>query len=234
MTRRLAVVPARGGSKRIPNKNIRPFCDRPMIAYVLDAAGRSGLFDEIHVSTDSDEIRAAVQALGVPVPFLRPAELADDATPIMPVLRYVLDAYAQRGRAFDQVWCLMACAPLITPDDLREAATLFDGNGGVAPVLAVAEYPAPVEWAFTRDADGRLAPVQPGMFAASSQELGRKVYDAGAFAVFPAARVGAAEGAGSDAGFVGHVLPRARAVDIDDEADWRLAEALYRAAHPTA
>ncbi len=224
--RRIAVVPARGGSKRIPNKNIRSFCGVPMIGHILSAARDSGLFEVIHVSTDSEEIKSTAENLGFPVDFMRPRELADDMTPIMPVLKHAADTYAERGRAFDQVWLLMACAPLTRADDLKNAAALFEKGGSREPVLAVSEFPVPIEWAFSRDEAGRLAPVQEGMFAIRSQDLKKKYFDAGSFAVFPAERVLSSAGAGSDSGFIGYVLPKGRAIDIDDEDDWRLAEAL--------
>lgn len=228
MTRRLAIIPARGGSKRIPNKNIRDFCGKPMIAHILQVARASGQFDVIHVSTESEEIRETVEALGFGVDFKRPDELADDHTPIMPVLKYVTDTYAARGKLFDQAWLLMACAPLIDTRDLQEAAALFDRAGGCDPLLAVSEYPAPIEWAFKRSPDGRLDPVQAGMFAMRSQDLEKKYYDAGSFAVFPSATVRASTGAGSDAGFIGYILPKGKAIDIDDEEDWVMAEAMFR------
>lgn len=227
MTRRLAVVPARAGSKRILNKNVRAFCGRPIIAYVLEAALGSGLFDVIHVSTDSADHRAVVEGLGFDVPFLRPVALADDHTPIMPVLKHVVDEYARRGVVFDEVWLLMACAPLVEAEDLLTAATVFETATEHDALLAVAEYPAPVEWAFTRSVNHRLSPVSPGLFATRSQDLGKKYYDAGAFAAFPTARVTGSQGAGSDAGYLAYVLPGDRVVDIDDEPQWRLAEAMY-------
>src|SRR5437764_11044543 len=112
MVSRLAIVPARGGSKRVSDKNVRDFCGRPMIAHILGAARKSGLFDAIHVSTDSARIAGIVGDLGFATQFLRPSELADDFTPLMPVLRYVTDKFAKSGRHFDEVWLLMACAPL--------------------------------------------------------------------------------------------------------------------------
>jgi pseudaminic acid cytidylyltransferase len=226
--KRLAVIPARGGSKRIANKNIRDFCGKPMLAHALEAARASGLFDTIHVSTDSEAIAAVAARCGNPVDFMRPPALADDHTPIMPVLKYAAEEYQRRGRTFDQVWLLMACVPLIEARDLVAAEQLFRDAGGGQPLLAVAEYSVPIEWAFRREADGRLIPVQPGMFAVRSQDIEKKYFDAGAFAVFPAATVLAAEGAGSDAGFVGYPLPKGMAVDIDDEEDWALAEAIFR------
>ena len=226
--KRLAVIPARGGSKRIPNKNVRDFCGRPMIAHSLAAARDSGLFDVVHVSTDSDAIATVAADCGFPVDFMRPGDLADDHTPIMPVLKYAVSEYRNLGKTFDEVWLLMACAPLTSAADLAAAAGLFASAGGETPLLAVSEYPAPVEWAFRRRGDGRLAPVQSGMFAVRSQDLEKGYFDAGSFAAFPNARVLASEGAGSDAGFIGYVLPKGTAVDIDDERDWMLAEAIYR------
>lgn len=231
MTGRIAIIPARGGSKRIPNKNIRNFCGKPMIAHILGAARESSLFDVIHVSTESTDIREVVEALGFRVEFMRPGELADDHTPIMPVLKYVADTYAANGHIFDQVWMLMACAPLIEAHDLQQAAALFDCTVTRDPLLAVAEYPVPIEWAFSRSEDGKLTPVQAGMFAVRSQDLGKKYFDAGAFAVFPIATVRASQGSGSDSGFIGYVLPKGKAIDIDDQADWALAEAMYRIMH---
>jgi len=228
MTRRLAIIPARGGSKRIPNKNIRDFCGQPMITHILQAAQESELFEVIHVSTESLLICEAVENFGLGIEFMRPVELADDHTPIMPVLKYVTETYASRGQLFDQVWLLMACAPLVEAIDLQQAAQLFDQTDGTNPVLAISEYPVPIEWAFSCASDGKLIAVQPGMFAVRSQDLAKKYFDAGVFTAFPAATVQASEGAGSDDSFIGHILPKSKAIDIDDEADWVLAEAMYR------
>ena len=227
--KRLAIIPARGGSKRIPNKNIRDFSGQPMITHVLSAARASGLFATMHVSTESDSIRDVVTQFGFPPDFPRPVELADDYTPIMPVLRHAVKEYINRGVYFDEVWLLMACAPLIKAEDLCGAATLFQQAGSAQPLLAVSEYPAPIEWAFSRRKNGVLTPVHAGMFAVRSQDLEKRYFDAGSFAVFPAVRVIESEGAGSDIDFIGYVLPKGTAIDIDDEEDWQLAEAVHRA-----
>ena len=232
MARRIAIIPARGGSKRIPNKNIRNFFGKPIIAHILEAAEQSRLFDVIHVSTDSLEIRRVVEGLGLKVDFIRPKRLADDHTPIMPVLKFVTESYASQGQQFDQVWMLMACAPLVEAFDLQQAALLFEAAGNKSPVLSICEYPAPIEWAFNRSPDGKLFPLNPGMKALRSQDLEKKYFDAGAFAVFPAQAVVESEGAGSFKGFIGYAIPKENAVDIDDEADWAFAELLYRSRIP--
>ena len=143
--RRLAIIPARGGSKRIPNKNIKSFYGKPMIYYSLNAAKLSGLFDKIHVSTDSDEIAKVVTKLGFEIDFLRDASLADDQTPIMPVLKWVLEKYESQNIIFDEVALIMACAPLIDFKDLQEASKLMKINKSLNPVMAISSYSVPIE-----------------------------------------------------------------------------------------
>lgn len=227
MTSRIAIIPARGGSKRIPNKNIKVFCGKPMIAYSLAAAKESGLFDVIHVSTEDTAIAEIIKGLGFQIDFMRPSELADDATGIMPVLKCVLEKYQTLGQDFDQVCMLMATAPLIDADDLRSASALHDQFDGYRAVLSVVPYLAPVEWAFNLDQDGTLIPEYPGMFSATSQELTQKYHDAGAFAFFSTQRVLESEGSGKDTDFAAYILPKYKAVDIDDMDDWETAEILH-------
>lgn len=227
--KRLAVIPARGGSKRIPKKNIRDFCGQPMITYVLAAARDSGLFEKVHVSTESESIWNVAAQHGYRPDFARPIELADDHTPIMPVLRYVTEQYERQGQRFDEIWLLMACAPFIQPSDLSKAASLFGLHAQQKPVLAVTEYPAPIEWAFKKSTSNRLIPLQPGSFSIRSQDLEKHYYDTGSFCVFPPSRVLGSSGAGSDDGFVGYVMPKFSCIDIDDEEDWVLAESMFRA-----
>ena len=225
--KRIAIIPARGGSKRIPNKNIRNFCGRPMISHIIGEALASGLFDEIHVSTDSQEIVEVVGGLGLKVAFMRPPQLADDHTPIMPVLRYVLEEYQGRGVSFDTVAMLMACAPMITAEDLRGGSTLYDSLQGERAVLGVAEYPCPIEWAFRREPSGVLVPMQPGMFSVRSQDLAPAYYDAGQFCFMPIQRVLGTIGPGSDEGFLGYPIQRHQAIDIDTMEDWKFAEIIF-------
>ena len=233
MARRIAIIPARGGSKRIPNKNIRDFCGKPMISYALETARDSALFDCIHVSTDSKKIAEATLKEGFDVDFMRTAELSDDHTPIMPVLKYVLEQYIDRGKYFDEVVLIMACAPLIDANDLISASKVMNQYNGTKQVLAIAPFPVPVEWAFKFNDDGSLVPEQPGMFSVRSQDLGVKYYDAGIFCFMPVEHILSTDGAGSDDAYVGYKLPKSKAVDIDDQDDWLFAEALYRGTHAT-
>ena len=126
--KRLVVVPARGGSKRIPNKNIKDFCGKPIIYYSLKAASNSKLFSKIHISTDSKEIFDTAKIMGFEPDFMRPKSLSEDDTPLMPVMRFVADEYRKIGEIFDEVWLLMSCAPLINSSHLVEASKKFHKN----------------------------------------------------------------------------------------------------------
>ena len=222
----LAVIPARGGSKRIPQKNIRPFCGRPMISYPLEAVRQSGLFDVIHVSTEDAAIRDTVSKLGFPPDFPRPAQLADDHVGILPVLAHVVKTYAERGRRFSGVCLIYACAPLLQAADIAAGVRLFNDHGGKKLVLAVASYPAPVEWAFRIAKDGLLVADNAASHAIRSQDIPHAYYDSGMLAVFP---IGDFQ-PGADLTkrlTVPLILPRSHVVDVDTPEDWELAETLY-------
>ncbi len=223
---RLAVIPARGGSKRIPKKNIIPFCGKPMIAYALEAASDSGIFDKIHVSTDSQEIAEVVDKLGFPVDFLRDASLADDYTGLVPVLRWVAGEYQRRGANYEYICCIMPNAPLLKSSDLVEAFKIFDQNLGVHPLLVYARYPVPIEWAFRRDEKGFMHADDPEKLLIRSQDLEHAYYECGPFNIWKR------EHLEQDNPLTGEVLsylmPTERAIDIDTPEDLAYAERLYR------
>lgn len=225
---RLAIIPARGGSKRIPNKNIRDFCGKPIIEYILKTLQESELFNVIHVSTDSTDIKNFVSSIGFLPDFKRPDNLADDLTPILPVLKYVCKEYFDRGQFFDQVWMFSPLSPFLEVEDLKSAEELFIESGSNTPLLGVSSYQVPVEWAFTLSQNGKLTPMQPGMFAKRSQDLVEKYFDIGSFSIFPSKKILESKGAGNDHEFVGKVFPNYKSIDIDTPDDWLYAEALYR------
>ncbi len=220
----LAIIPARGGSKRIPGKNIVDFCGKPLIAYSLMAAKESELFDDIHVSTDDQTTADVAARLGFAPAFMRPRKLADDMTPLVPVLRWVLEEYARRDRDFSTVCLLMACAPLVRSDDLKRGHKALLDDGRTA--LSVARYPAPVEWAYEMDGNGILSERQPGQFATRSQDLPSSYYDTATFAFFNAETLRDPQYMGGGE-MTGVVLPAHRAVDIDEPEDLELAKALF-------
>ncbi len=221
----LAVIPARGGSKRVPRKNVRPFAGRPMIGHAIEVARRSGLFEHIVVSTDDAEVAAVARELGADVPFLRPAELADDFTPTVPVIAHAIRACAELGWATPHVCCLYPAVPLLPPESLVQALALLEGSDApyAFPVLA---YRAPIQRALTRNAQGRSAPLHPEFMQTRTQDLTPAYHDAGQFYWGRAEAWLAGRPLHADACTL--VCDDGSVVDIDTEADWALAEALYR------
>ena len=223
---RLAVIPARGGSKRIPGKNIVPFCGKPMISYSINAAKASGLFHKIHVSTDSDEIRQTVETLGLSVDFMRDTALADDYTGLLPVLKWVVDEYHQRGEIYDEICCIFSVAPLLQSKDINAAFELFHKHKSKYPLLVMTRYPVPIEWAFRRDKDGFMAAVSPSQLNHRSQDLPEAYYESGPFTIWSNTHLVSENPLSGK--ILSYVMPGDKVVDIDTPEDLARAELLFR------
>ncbi|MDB4593253.1 acylneuraminate cytidylyltransferase family protein [Paracoccaceae bacterium] len=224
--RRLAVVPARGGSKRIKGKNIRLLNGLPIIIHTLRSIKQCELFNEIHVSTDCDTTFQTVSEFGFLPRFKREEGLADDFTGVMPVLRSVVAQYAKIKMVFDEIWLVMPCSPLLEPQDYKEAAVAFRENKK-KPLLAITEFPVPIEWAFDLDDVNQLHPRNPGMFSVRSQDIKQSYYDAGLFSVYSWKHLKDMNDNGTDEGFIGFKINKTKAIDIDEEMDWYILEALF-------
>ncbi len=227
MLKRLAIIPARGGSKRILNKNIKNFCGKPIISYSIDFAVKSKLFNKIHISTDCEKIKEFVSRKGFPPEFDRPSFLAEDHSPLMPVMKYVLEQYKELGEEFDQIWLITACSPLVEAKDLISACKLFERQNAVKPVMSVSEFSVPIEWAYEKSENQELKPLYPGRFAIRSQDLEKKYFDTGNFIIFSPVHILSSSGAGSNQNFIGFELNKSSSIDIDDNEDWSIAEAIY-------
>jgi pseudaminic acid cytidylyltransferase len=225
---KIAIIPARGGSKRIPHKNIIDFCGKPMISYALKVAETSGMFDKIHVSTDSEKIAEVVKSLGFTIDFMRPANLADDHTGIMPVLANVLDEYDKRGQLFNHIMVLMPCCPLLLSEDIVRGYKTYLSFDGDRPLHVVTPFPVPVEWAYNRDSSGILIPKSPGAYAIRSQDFEPSYYECGPFSLFHRNHI-FSDNPATDEGFCSITLPRNRAIDIDEPEDLVFAESMFRA-----
>jgi pseudaminic acid cytidylyltransferase len=224
---KLAVIPARGGSKRIPHKNIKPFCGKPIIAWSIDAARQSGCFDRILVSTDDAEIAEVALAFGAEVPFVRPAELSDDHTGTIPVIAHAIRWQQQSGEAPTAVCCVYATAPFVRAEDLRRGLEVLQETG-CDYAFAVTSFAFPIQRAIRITYTGRVEMFHPEHFKTRSQDLEDAYHDAGQF------YWGRAEAwlAGkpifsSDAAPV--ILPRHRVQDIDTPEDWERAELMFKA-----
>jgi len=225
---RLAVIPARAGSKRVPRKNVRLLGGQPMLAYTIDAARRSELFDRVVVSTDSPEIAAIAEAAGAEVPFLRSADLADDFTPVSLVTLDALERLDPAGDRFPCLAQLMPTCPLRGAEDIRSSYQAFR-NSGAASQISVTRFGWQNPWwAAERDSAGVLQPVFQQFVQARGQALPPLFCPTGAV-WWAATSMLRRERTFHAAGRTGWEMPWYRGVDIDGEDDWRLAEILLAA-----
>lgn len=221
----LAIITARGGSKRIPRKNIRPFLGKPILAYGIDAALQSGLFDGVMVSTDDEEIADIARQYGAAVPFLRDTQTADDYATTAQVLDEVLAQYARQGQVFDYACCLYPTAPFVTPDLLQRAfATLTEKQFDT--VYPIQPFSFPIQRAvFLSDASVQWC--QPEHALTRSQDLQPAYHDAGQFYFFDVGSFQKNQRLITD-NSGGLIISEMQAQDIDSETDWQLAELKFK------
>ena len=246
----LCIIPARGGSKRIPRKNIKPFNGKPMIAYSVEAALESGCFTRVAVSTDDEEIAAVARQYGAETPFVRPPELADDFATTGAVMRHAVatllaerlpeiersgllhgksgqqDCSASLKPALPEVCCLYATAPFVRPADLQRGLDTLRRSGGDY-ALSVTDFPFPIQRALRLNGQGGVSMFQPENFAVRSQDLEEAWHDAGQF-YWGSVDAWLQQKPIFNSRSIGIPLPQHRVQDIDTEEDWRRAEYLAR------
>ena len=217
----IAIIPARGGSKRIPRKNIKAFCGQPMIAYAIKAAQASSLFEHVVVSTDDAEIQSMANSLGAETPFIRPAELANDFTATVPVVAHAIEACEAMGWQFSNVCCIYPGVPFIEVDDLIGA--LHKLNESRADYcFPVTEFAVPIQQALKKLVNGEMKPIYPDNELTRTQDLETAFYDAGQF-YWGTKKAWLTNSLILSSG-VGYDIPSWRVVDIDTPADWDRAE----------
>lgn len=219
----VCVIPARGGSKRIPRKNIKPFHGRPMIGWSIEAAQQSGLFDRIVVSTDDAEIAETALSLGAEIPFIRPDDLANDFTATVPVIAHAIEALALAPDT--PVCCLYATAPFVQAGDLTKGLRLL--GEGASYAVALTRFDYPIQRALRRGNDGEISMMDPAQMQTRSQDLEPAWHDAGQF-YWALASTWQSDAAVFGGGARGVELPSHRVVDIDTPDDWTRAEALFQ------
>lgn len=218
--RNLAIIPARGGSKRIPRKNIRDFLGKPIIAYSINAALQSGSFDEVMVSTDDEEIAEVARKHGARVPFMRSPQTANDHATMVEVIDEVKDRYLEMGTRFTGICCLLATAPLVTVANLVKGRLMLEGPG-VDSVRPLVRFGYPIQRALRLTGD-RVEYFHPEHASTRSQDLEPAYHDAAQFYWMKY------ETGLRSAHRYGFVISELDAQDIDNEEDWRLAEIKYR------
>lgn len=224
---RVAIIPARGGSKRIPRKNIKHFAGQPMIAYSIQAAQCSGLFDKIIVSTDDDEIAEIARSFGAEVPFIRPRELSDDHTATIPVIAHAIKVLEEAGDTIEAACCIYATAPFIRAEDIAAAySALIEHQKKYA--FPVTTFPFPIFRGVKRSENGDIAMFWPEHFASRSQDLPEAYHDVGQFYWgTPDAWLSGTPIFSEAATTI--VLPRHLVQDIDTLEDWKRAELMHKA-----
>jgi len=224
----LAIIPARGGSKRIPRKNIKDFLGRPIIAYSIEAALQSGLFEEVMVSTDDEEIAQVARQYGANVPFLRSSKTADDFATTAQVLEEVILLYQQQGRSFETACCIYPTAPLLSPAALQKGYQLLQEKNydSLFPVL---RFSFPI-WRSLKLEEGKVHLNWPEYLNHRSQDLPPAFHDAGQFYWFNIASFRTKQALYTDN--TGALeLDELEVQDIDNETDWKLAELKYKLLH---
>lgn len=225
----LCIIPARGGSKRIERKNVKPFAGKPVIAYSIEAALKSGCFDEVMVSTDDEEIASVAKSYGAKVPFMRSEETANDFATTADVIIEVLDRYAESSCEFDSICCLYATAPFVTAERLKEGAVILESGEAEAAFTCV-EYSYPIQRSLAINEQGRIGMKFPEFAKARSQDLQKSYHDAGQFyftTVKALRRCGSLWGPDT----MPIILPEMEVQDLDTLQDWELAELKYQFLH---
>lgn len=222
----IAIITARGGSKRIPKKNIKNFCGKPMIAYSIEAAVKSGLFDEVMVSTDSEEIAEIAGQYGADVPFMRSEKTAGDFATTSDVILEVLERYQEIGKTFRYICCIYPTAPFITAEKLKEAMNLMEMHCPVG-VMPVTAFSYPPQRCYVVDKEGMLTFKNKEYLNTRSQDLEVWYHDVGQFYFYDTKQFLKLNGDISE-----QILPvfvsELEVQDIDNEDDWKIAELKYR------
>ena len=221
----IAIITARGGSKRIPKKNVKEFCGKPIIAYSIKAALDSGIFDEVMVSTDSEEIAEIARAYGAKVPFMRSAKTSDDFATTADVLMEVLERYQEMDRTFDVMSCIYPTAPFVTPQKLQSAYDTLKKEQAVMAMPVVAfSYPPQRSYIL----QGNMLEMKwKENYNKRSQDLEKMYHDAGQFYMYQVDAFVRLKGQMTES-IVPVIVDEMEVQDIDNETDWKLAEQKYR------
>lgn len=219
----VCIIPARGGSKRIPKKNIKNFLGKPIIAYSIQSALASGLFKEVMVSTDDEEIASLAQGYGATVPFIRSARNANDYATTMDVLKEVIDQYEQQGLSFQNICCLYPTAPFVSAKVLNDAYQLFTTKN-YDSLFPIIKYSFPIQRSLKLVGD-KLKSTYPEFINTRSQDLESVYHDAGQFYWLKKSMLASDTLVSTNTG--GYIISELQGQDIDSEVDWKLAELKY-------
>lgn len=223
MKKRLLIIPARKGSKRIKNKNRKIFFGKPIIEYAFITALKSKIFTCIHVSTDCKIIKKISKKYNLNTEFDRPRSLSSDKTELLRVFDFVVKKFKKKNMTFDEIWYLLPCSPLIKSYDLIKSSKFFNHRAENC-MLAVSKYSPPIEWAFKKNKSHNLKPFMLNKLKLNSQKLTPSYYDTGTFGAFKANVFIDSK----RLNYCGYEIPRYKGIDVDNIEDWILLKKVYK------
>ena len=226
--KRLLIIPAKSKSKRIKNKNFKNFLGKPIIIYPYKIAKKSRLFDKIHISTEDSSVIKKLSGYNIKIDFLRDKKLASGETPLLKVIKFVVNKYKELKFSFDEIWIILPCSPLLEVSDLLKLNNLISKKKIKTPVISVSKYPVPIEWSFNMNKNLNLKPVNIKNFKYSSKKFKEKYFDVGVLTVLSQKDIFTNNQYSIFKKLNGFEMSREKAVDIDTDADWKFAELLKK------
>jgi len=221
---RIAVIPARSGSKRIKNKNIKLFHGKPMISYPILELRKSNIFQKIFVSTENKSIKKISEKYGASVDFLRPNALSKDEIPLNLVLKNVISEFDKRGVVYDEIWLVYACNPLLKKKDIICAYKNFQKTPKIFPMISLKEFEAPIEWAYEKKGNIYKS-INPKNLYKDSKQIKKKYFESASFVIFTRKHLLNKK---NYYDYYGYVMEFGNALDIDTKNDWLNALNLYK------
>ena len=221
---RLAIIPARLGSKRIKKKNIKLFNGKPMISYPIKQLKKSKIFNKIFVSTEANLIKKISEKFGANVDFLRPKKLSKDNVSVNLVLKHVVYEFEKRGEIYDEIWLIYACNPLLRKSDIINAKNNFLKTNQIYPLVSMKEFEVPIEWGFERDGIVYNSINKKKLFK-DSKKIKKKYFDCASFVIYKRSHLLAPK---NHFKYYGYLMENHKAVDIDSIKDWKHALKLHK------
>lgn len=222
--KRIAIIPARAGSQRIKNKNIKLFNGKPMISYPILELKKSNIFKKIFVSTESKSIKSISEKFGASVDFLRPKNLSKDNIPLSIVLKNVISKFDKKGEIYDEIWLVYSCNPLLSKKDLLKAKKDFQNTNKKYPMISLKEFEVPIEWAFNKSNNVYQAIDAKSLYM-DSKKIKKKYFECASFVIYTRNHIINNK---KFFKYYGYVMQNHKAIDIDTKKDWDHAIKLYK------
>tara|TARA_B100000795_G_C22788008_1_gene435530 strand:+ start:680 stop:1366 length:687 start_codon:yes stop_codon:yes gene_type:complete len=221
--KRIAIIPARGGSKRIKNKNIKLFNGKPMISYPIQELNKSKIFNKVFVSTENESTKKISEKYGASVDFLRTKNLSEDQISLEVVLKDVVTKFERKGETYDEIWLVYACNPLLKKNDIIDANNNFQKTAKTYPMMSVKEFEVPIEWALQKKGSIYKSLDKKSLYT-DSKKIKKKYFESASFIIYKKKHLLNSQ---KHFSYYGYLMEFTKAIDIDTENDWLTALKLY-------